>query len=88
MSVGAANGASLAYKTVNLYSISLSIWQEVVRRLEQRITAGRVHDYYEVVFAEMAAEGLLPLQAANFDDGRWREIDTPDDLLAAEQLFF
>ena len=85
--VGAAHGARLAYKTVNLYSLSLPIWQEVARRLEQRITADRVHDYYEVVFAEMAAEGLLPLQAVSFDDGRWREIDTPDDLLAAEQLF-
>ena len=85
--MGAVHGTRLAYKTVNLYSLSLPIWQEVTRRLEQRITAGRVHDYYEVVFAEMAAEGLLPLQAASFDCGRWCEIDTPDDLLAAEQLF-
>ncbi len=85
--VGAINGSRLAYKTVNLYSLSMPIWQEVVRRLEQRITAGQVHDYYEVIFAEMAAEGLLPLEAVSFDDGRWCEIDTPDDLLAAEQLF-
>ncbi len=85
--VAAVHGARLAYKTVNLYSLSLPLWQEVARRLEQRITAGRVHDYYEVIFAEMAAEGLLPLQAASFDAGRWCEIDTPDDLLAAEQLF-
>ena len=65
----------------------MPLWQEVVRRLEQRIKAGRVHDYYEVIFAEMAAEGLLPLEAVSFDDGRWCEIDTPDDLFAAEQLF-
>jgi len=85
--VGGGSGAPLPYKTVNLYSLSVSVWEEVVRRLEQRIAAGRVDDYYEVVFAEMAAERLLPLQAASFDDGRWYEIDTPDDLLAAEQLF-
>ena len=85
--VGAFNGARRAYKTVNLYSLSLPLWQEVVRRLEQRIKAGRVHDYYEVIFAEMAAEGLLPLEAVSFDNGRWCEIDTPDDLFAAEQLF-
>jgi NDP-sugar pyrophosphorylase family protein len=30
---------------------------------------------------------LLPFQAVHFDDGRWCEIDTPDDLVAAEQLF-
>jgi choline kinase len=85
--VGAVNGARLAYKTVNLYSLSLPIWQEVGRRLEKRIASGNVHDYYEVVFAEMAAEGLLPFQAVHFDDGRWCEIDTPEDLVAAEQLF-
>ena len=85
--VGTANGARRAHKTVNLYSLSLPIWQEVGRRLEQRIASGRVHDYYEVVFAEMAAEGLLPFQAVHFDDGRWFEIDTPEDLVAAEQLF-
>jgi choline kinase/SAM-dependent methyltransferase len=85
--VGAVNGARRAYKTVNLYSLSLPIWQEVSRRLEHRIASGRVHDYYEVVFAEMAAEGLLPFEAVHFDDGRWCEIDTPQDLVAAEQLF-
>ncbi len=85
--VGAVGGSRLAYKTVNLYSLSQPIWQEVSRRLEQRIAAGKVDDYYEVVFAEMAAEGLLPLQAVHFDDGRWCEIDTPDDLVAAERLF-
>jgi len=85
--VGAVNGASLAHKTVNLYSLSLPIWQEVGRRLEKRIASGYVHDYYEVVFAEMAAEGVLPFQAVHFDDGRWCEIDTPDDLAAAERLF-
>jgi len=85
--VGAVNGSSRAYKTVNLYSLSLPVWQEVCRRLEQRITSGGVNDYYEGVFADMAADGLLPFQAVHFDDGRWCEIDTPDDLVAAERLF-
>ena len=85
--VGSMNGTRLAHKTVNLYSLSSAIWQEVARRLEHRINAGRVHDYYEVVFAEMAAEGLLPFEAVHFDDGRWCEIDTLDDLFLAEQLF-
>ena len=64
--VGAVNGAQRAYKTVNLYSLSLPLWREVGHRLEHRIASGRVHDYYEVVFAEMAAEGLLPFQAVHF----------------------
>ena len=79
--------ADLCYKTVNVYSLSLPVWQEVVRRLERRITAGQVHDYYEVVFAEMVADRALSFQAVHFDAGRWYEIDTLEDLLAAEQLF-
>ncbi len=77
----------LAQKTVNLYSLSAAAWREVVQRLERRITAGTVHDYYEVVFAEMVAEGLLSLQAVSFDAGRWCEIDTLEDLRMAEELF-
>ena len=76
------------YKTVNIYSLSASSWQEVVRRLDRRITQGRVHDYYEVVFAELVAEGRLPLQAVHFDDGQWHEIDTLEDLRDAEQQLF
>ncbi len=78
----------LRHKTVNVYSLSMATWQEVVRRLDRRIAAGKVHDYYEVVFAEMVAERLLTLQSVHFDDGRWCEIDTLEDLRTAEQLFF
>ena len=76
-----------AYKTVNVYSLSTATWREVIRRLELRIAAGKVHDYYEVVFAEMVAEGVLALQLVHFDEGRWCEIDTLDNLRTAEQIF-
>ncbi len=75
------------HKTVNLYSLSATTWREVVRRLDRRIAAGQVHDYYEVVFAEMVADGLFPLQPVHFDEGRWCEIDTLEDLREAEQIF-
>lgn len=78
----------LGHKTVNLYSLSTATWREVVRRLDRRIAAGKVHDYYEVVFAEMVAEGSLALHSVHFDEGRWCEIDTLEDLRAAERLFF
>ncbi len=87
--VGADPRASgFGHKTVNLYSLSTATWREVVRRLDRRIAAGRVHDYYEVVFAELVAEGLLTLQSVHFDEGRWCEIDTLEDLQAAERIFF
>ena len=85
--VGAVDDTQQPYKTINMYSLSLPLWREVGRRLEQRIASGRLQDFYEVVFADMAAEGLLPFQAVHFDDGRWCEIDTPDDLVAADRLF-
>ena len=86
--VGGLDGPRLPNKTINIYSLSLSTWDEVTRRLELRIAAGRVHDYYESVFGEMAAQGVLPMRAVWFDDGRWSEIDTPEDLLAARKLFY
>ncbi len=86
--VGSDPGASeLGHKTVNVYSLSKATWLQVVRRLDERIAAGRVHDYYEVVFADMVTDGLLALQSVHFDEGRWCEIDTLEDLRSAEHIF-
>jgi hypothetical protein len=46
-----------------------------------------VNDYYETVFAEMVADGSLSLQAVSFDGKPWYEIDTIEDLSAAEEMF-
>ena len=77
----------LTRKTVNMYSFSRPSWQSVTRRLEQHISAGRVNGYYETVFAEMVADGDLSFEAVFFDNRRWYEIDTLEDLRNAEQLF-
>jgi choline kinase len=77
----------LTHKTVNMYSFSRSSWQRVKRRLEQHVSAGRVNSYYETVFAELVADGALSFEAVFFDNQRWYEIDTPEDLWEAEQLF-
>ena len=75
------------YKTVNIYSLSLPSWRRVVKRLDRRISQGRVNDYYEAVFAEMMAEGSLSFEPVFFDEGRWCEVDTLADLQEAERLF-
>ncbi len=75
------------HKTVNMYSFSRPSWQRVTRRLEDYISSGRVNVYYEAVFAEMVADGDLSFEAVFFDNQRWYEIDTPEDLLEAERLF-
>jgi NDP-sugar pyrophosphorylase family protein len=46
-----------------------------------------VNDYYEAVFSDMVADGSLDLEAIFFDDGDWYEIDTVEDLRAAEVMF-
>ena len=75
------------YKSVNLYSLSLSSWNKVEKRLNRYILAGRLGEYYEVVFSEMVAERTLSFDAVFFDASRWYEIDTMADLREAEMLF-
>ena len=77
----------IRYKTVNIYSFSLSSWHDIAERLDRYISAGRVNDYYEAVFAEMVADGSLSLQTVSFDSKPWYEIDTIADLAEAEKLF-
>ena len=78
----------LKYKTVNIYSISRNSWHEIVKRLDKRISDGKVNDYYEIVFAEMIADGSLSFENVSFDGKPWYEIDTVEDLAEAEKLFF
>jgi len=84
---GTARYTPSAYKTVNIYALSSSTWRQVTIRLESYISSGRVNDYYEALFKDMVADGDLDLQAVSFDDGRWYEIDTVEDLRAAKALF-
>ena len=75
------------YKTVNIYSISMDSWSRIEKRLGHYVSAGRLGEYYEVVFAEMIADGTLSFDAVFFDEDRWYEIDTRADLRKAENLF-
>jgi choline kinase len=84
---GADSFGALKYKTVNIYSLSLNSWHEIVKRLDDRISNGKVNDYYEIVFAEMIAEGSLSFEKVSFDGKPWYEIDTIKDLAEAEKLF-
>jgi choline kinase len=77
----------LAYKTVNIHSLSLSTWRRMSRCLDAYVSSGRVNDYYEAVFRDMTVDGAFNARAVSFDDGRWYEVDTLADLSAAERLF-
>jgi choline kinase len=75
------------YKTVNLYTLSLKTWNLVEQRLSHYVSAKRLGEYYETVFADMVADGSLAFDAVFFDADRWYEIDTLADLDEAEELF-
>lgn len=77
----------IRYKTVNIYSLSVSSWYRVIEKLNQYILAGRVNDYYEVVFRQLVAQRRLSFEAVSFDGKPWYEVDTLEDLASAERLF-
>jgi choline kinase len=81
------NSKQTRYKTVNIYSLSVSSWYRVIEKLDQYILAGRVNDYYEAVFRQMVTEKSLSFQAVFFDHKPWYEIDTIEDLAFAKKLF-
>jgi choline kinase len=79
--------ADIRYKTVNIYSFSLSSWRMIVKRLNQYISEGAVNCYYETVFSEMIDNKTLSFESVSFDHKPWYEIDTINDLAEAEKLF-
>jgi len=74
------------YKTVNIYSLSLNSWDKIEKKLSRYISEGKLGEYYEVVFAEMIADGSMSFDAVFFESDRWYEIDTLADLHAVESL--
>jgi hypothetical protein len=74
------------YKTVNICSLSRASWSRVLPRLAQTIADGRVNEYYEVVFAEMVADGSLSFECVLFDSDQWYEVDKIEDLPGAERI--
>jgi choline kinase len=77
----------IKYKTVNIYSLSVSSWKKIIKRLDVQIAAGNVNSYYETVFADMTSDNSLVLKSVSFDSKPWYEIDTLEDLALAEKIF-
>ena len=75
------------FMAVNICSLSRDTWVEVRGRLDQHVMAGQTGDFYEVVFAEMTADGCMAAEAIIVPTERWYEIDTVADLHAAELVF-
>lgn len=79
-------GKSGQYKTVNVYSFSTASWARISIRLDEHVLHGETGDYYEAVLAKMHEQGELELRPVVYPVSDWYEIDTAEDLRAAERL--
>jgi choline kinase len=79
--------ATRFYKTVNICSLSFASWAKVLARLDDYVLEDRLNEYYEAVFAALVDEGELDFEVVQFSKNRWYEIDTLEDLEAANQLY-
>jgi NDP-sugar pyrophosphorylase family protein len=75
------------YKTVNICSLCLEGWYKVLDKLDYYISTKNLNSYYEIVLSDLVANKTLILEGVMFEKDRWYEIDTIEDLHAADQLF-
>ncbi|MFV1967607.1 MAG: aminotransferase class I/II-fold pyridoxal phosphate-dependent enzyme [Pirellulaceae bacterium] len=79
---------SNVFKTINIYLLRRDFLREqLVPRLEARISIGDVNQYYEVVFHASTYGQPHDLTALVCDDIKWYEIDNENDRMNAEYLF-
>ena len=77
-----------ALKTVNIYKLSQEVLQDhIVPELDSYIVQKRSDQYYEAVFADLISRDSMRLAVLNAAPNRWAEVDTLEDLQAAEELF-
>jgi choline kinase len=75
-------------KTVNLYSFSAETWSgQLEPAMREYIEAGDLNYFYEAALGRRIDAGTAHMTAVDVTDKKWVEIDTPDDLAAAEALF-
>ncbi|NEU98206.1 phosphocholine cytidylyltransferase family protein [Bradyrhizobium uaiense] len=82
-----SNGPRL-FKTMNLLRLSASTLKAtIVPALDEIIGSGVTQAYTEQLLSYLVEFRGLQLAPARCDHVRWYEIDTPEDLQVAEQLF-
>ncbi|GLQ29659.1 phosphocholine cytidylyltransferase family protein [Litoribrevibacter albus] len=75
------------FKTVNICSLSYESWTKVAARMDEYVSDEKLNEYYEAVFAALVDEGALDFEVVKFRNNRWYEIDTLEDLEAANHLY-
>ena len=75
-------------KTVNLYKFSkLTMVEHFLPALSRYVGEQNTNIFYEAVLAELVSKRSLQMEMMFPGDCPWCEIDTPEDLRAAEELF-
>jgi choline kinase len=59
----------------------------VIPELSRFVEAERTDQYYEAVFSDLIAQKRLQMSVLPADSLKWAEVDTHEDLSAAEALF-
>ena len=59
----------------------------VTPELSRYVEAGSTDQYYEAIFADLITQNRLRLSVLGADSLKWAEVDTQEDLSAAEELF-
>lgn len=72
-------------ESIGVARFSAAAAQALWRRLGEQITAGQRNVFYELAFEELIASGLV-FAVADVTGVACMEIDTPEDLAAAERL--
>ena len=77
-----------ALKTVNIYKLSESdMRSSVIPELSRFVDSGRTDQYYEAIFSDLIAQKRLQMSILRAEELKWAEVDTQEDLSAAEALF-
>ncbi len=85
---GPGFGYNSALKTVNIYKLSQSDMRNlVIPGLSRFVEARRTEEYYEAIFADLITQKRLRMSVLGADNLKWAEVDTREDLSAAEKLF-
>jgi histidinol-phosphate/aromatic aminotransferase/cobyric acid decarboxylase-like protein/CTP:molybdopterin cytidylyltransferase MocA len=76
------------YKSASIYLLRGGfLRRELVPGLERFVAAGRVHDFYEAVLADVVARPGVHLRGVDCRRFRWHEVDDADDWTTAEYVF-
>jgi len=78
----------LPFKTVNIYSLDYNSYRSsILPIMKTQVQEGDLNVFYELAIAKAIDKNRLCLQAIDFSQRQWIEVDSPDDLEKARLMF-